>query len=95
MSRLLQDMIRVTSSVFALSNLLLLLMLLLLLLLLHRAARQQLDPDCFQLSSTGRTATRDFRNGVTHRETERKRGGGCGGEKERVRRAFFSPSFNK
>lgn len=38
---------------------------LLLLLLLQRAARQQLDPDCFQLSSIGRTATRDFRNGVT------------------------------
>lgn len=33
------------------------------------AARQQLDPDCFQLSSIGRTATRDFRNGVTVKES--------------------------
>lgn len=39
-----------------------------LLVLLHRAARQQLDPDCFQLSSIGRTATRDFWIGVTVKE---------------------------
>jgi len=37
--------------------------------MLRRAARQQLDPDCFQLSSIGRTATRDFRNGVTVKES--------------------------
>lgn len=44
-----------------------------------RSQTTQLDPDCFQLSSIVRTATRDFRNGVT----------------VRVRRAFFPPPLSR